>query len=252
MPVRLGSRLGFVDNTGTSSVFSHLHFSIHDRQLTYPDVPWGRSVRPSPMDGQTLSDSDSNKCIKSTNIDYTGENIMLQASNFAGQNWLITPVALAVNETPPRSVAEQKWLLALSGVVKIGLKGNGSKWLRETYRIWPDTVAPMNHAINLHNIPTPPGGSELKFQVEQWVPYSAPSSMYNKNHSVNSGFAVDVWRPHSFGSGKDAVTNTPFGNVFNGIQVDVAVRDIDAFLYRLSYHIVLLGRIRFGLPPIID
>lgn len=252
MPVRLGSRLGFMDNTGTNSVFSHLHFSIHDRQLTYPDVPWGKSVRPSPMSGQTLSDSDSNKCIKSNNVDYTGENIVLQPSSFAGQNWLITPVALAVNETPPRSVAEQKWLLVLSGVANIDLKGNGPKWLRETFRIWPDLLAPMNHAINLHNIPTPPDGYNLKFQVEQWVPYSAPSSMYNKKHSVNSGFAVDVWRPHPFGSDTDVVTNTPFGNIFNGIQVDVAVSDIDAFFYRLSYHIVLLGKIRFGEPTIID
>jgi hypothetical protein len=48
------------------------------------------------------------------------------------------------------------------------------------------------------------------------------------------------------------LTNAGFGNVFSGIQVDVAVSDTDAFLYRLSYHIVLLGKIRFGQPIIIE
>ncbi len=99
---------------------------------------------------------------------------MLYPSSFAGQNWLITPAALAVNETTPSSVTDQKWLLVLSGVANIDLKGNGSRWLRETFRIIPDIFAPMNHAINHHNIPTPPGYN-LRFQVEQWVPYSAPS-----------------------------------------------------------------------------
>lgn len=250
MPVRLGTRLGFMDDTG-NSILDHLHFSIHDRQLTYPGAPEGKSVRPSPMSGQTLDDSDSNKCIESTNIDYTGENTVLYPSSFAGQNWLITPAALAVNETTPSSVTDQKWLLILSGVAIIDLKGNGSQWLRETFRIIPDIFAPMNHAISHHNIPTPPSYN-LRFQVEQWVPYSAPSSMYNENHSVNSGFAVDVWRPHPFDSDTDVVTNTPFGNIFTGIQVDVAVSDIDAYFYRLSYHIVLLGKIRFGQPIIIE
>ena len=31
-------------------------------------------------------------------------------SNYRGQNWLITPAALAVNEPPPE-VYEQRWLL---------------------------------------------------------------------------------------------------------------------------------------------
>lgn len=250
MPVRLGTRLGFMDDTGTS-ILDHLHFSIHDRQLTFAGAPEGRSVRPSPMDGETLSDSDSNKCIKSSNVDYTGANTVLYPSSFAGQNWLITPAALAVNEAPPRSITEQKWLLVLSGVANINLKGNSSQWLRETFRIVPDTFAPMDYALNQYNIPTP-SDYRLRFQVEQWVPYSAPSSMFNKNHSVNSGFAVDVWRPHPFETDFDVDTNAQINRIFSGIQVDVAVSDIDAFFYRLSYHIVLLGRIRFGQPIIIE
>jgi len=35
------------------------------------------------------------------------------------------------------------------------------------------------------------------------------------------------------------------GNIFAGIDVDVAVRDSDAWLYRLGYNITLLGKIVF-------
>ena len=252
MPIRLGTRLGFMDDTG-NSVLDHLHFSIHDRQLNHPNAPEGRSVRPTPMSGVTLDDSDSNKCIESTNIEYTGDNQMIYPSSFAGQNWLITPAALAVNESVPTSVTDQKWILVLSGVVNIDLKGNSSQWRRETVRIVPDMNAPLTHAITHHNVPTPRGQSYLpRFQVEQWVPHSAPSSMFNLELSVNSGFAVEVWRPHPFDTDTDVVTNAPIGNIFSGIQVDVAVSDIDAYLYRLSYHITLLGKIRFGQPIIVD
>jgi hypothetical protein len=250
MPARVGTRLGLMDDTG-NSILDHLHFSIHDRQLLFTDVPEGKSVRPTPMSGQTLGDSDSNKCIRSDNIDYTGDNKVLTPSSYAGQNWLITPAALAVNETPPRSIEDQKWLMVLSGVANIDLRGNSSQWLRETFWLSPDIDAPMNHAINLYNIPTPPG-FRLRFQVEQWVPHATPSSMFNKNHSVNSGFAVDVWRPSPFQTDTDAVTNVDFGNVFTGVHVDTAVSDSDAFFYRLSYHVVLLGKIRFGQQIIID
>lgn len=87
-------------------MLDHLHFSIHDRQLLYSGAPEGRSVRPTPMSGHTLGDSDSNKCVRSNNIEYTGSNQLIYPSSFAGQNWMIVPVAPASNETPPKSVSE--------------------------------------------------------------------------------------------------------------------------------------------------
>ena len=251
MSVRVGTRLGLMDDTG-NSVLDHLHFSIHDRQLTYAGAPEGRSVRPTPMSGYTLGDSDSNKCVRSNNIEYKGTNQLIYPSSFAGQNWLIVPVAQAANERPPASVADQKWMLVLSGVANLNLKGNGSEWLRETVRLLPDILAPIDYAINKFNIPTPSGSFTKRFQVEQWVPHATMSSIYNKNHSVNSGFAVDLWRPHPFFTDTDVVTNAPLDKLFNGIQVDVAVSDIDAIFYRISYHITLIGKIRFGKPIIID
>lgn len=251
MPIRVGTRLGLMDDTG-NSILDHLHFSIHDRQLPYPGAAEGRSVRPTPMSGVTLSDSDSNKCVKSDNIEYTGTNQMIYPQSYAGQNWLIIPVGLAANQQPP-SIANQKWLMVLTGVAIINFKGNGSQWLRETLHLLPDIIAPMNYAINSYGIPIPATtqGYTLQFQVEQWAPHATPSSIFNKDHSVNSGFAVDAWRPNPFFTDMDVVSNQPIHNCFTGIKVDIAVSDIDAYFYRISYHISLIGKIRFGKPIII-
>src|SRR5215212_2714401 len=173
---------------------------------------------------------------------------------FAGQNWLITPAALARNESPPATVSAQKWLLTLSGVGIVNLKGNSEDhWLHETLLLEPTIIDPMHYAIATHGIPTPQGteGSQysLAFRVEQWSPYASLSSIYNRDESYYSGFAVDVWRPNPFGAGLDALSHQPVGNLYTGLQVDVAVRDTDAWLYRVGYNILLLGRIVFLTIP---
>lgn len=56
-----GTLLGFMDDTG-NSMMSHLHFSIHDQHNG------GMSVRPNPMDGQSLDDINDGACIVSTNV----------------------------------------------------------------------------------------------------------------------------------------------------------------------------------------
>jgi hypothetical protein len=168
---------------------------------------------------------------------------MKEITNFAGQNWLITPAALAVGETPPQNISGQKFLLVLSGVGIADFKGNStSQWLHETFRVFPDLQGPLKYAVNKYHIPLP-ATEALNFQLEQWSPFAAMSSIFNQNVSNNSGFAVDAWRPNPFGSGTDAVTNQPVGNLFNGVLVDVAVRDTDAIMHRLSYNFTLLGRI---------
>jgi hypothetical protein len=246
MAVVAGNRLGTMDDTG-DSLMDHLHFSIHDQKIPFPGSEFGGSVRPTPMSGVTLEDGDSGTCVWSTNVE-VGEKQMIEASNFAGQNWLITPAASAVNEAPPAKIKDQKWLLVLSGVAIVDLEGNsGLQWRRETVSIRPNLNGPLQYAIGKYGVPTPPAtsGYLTEFQVEQWAPFAALSSVYNEGQSVNSGFAVDVWRPNPFGTGQDALSNAALDNLFAGIQVDVAVRDSDAWIYRLSYNITLLGKIVF-------
>ena len=230
-----GTHLGRMDDTG-DSIIDHLHFSIHDIQT-------GASIRPTPMAGNVLGDEASGTCVCSRTQEKFGEVLMIEVTEFAGQNWLITPAASAVNETPPGRIQDQKWLLCLSGVAMVGLKGQTSTgWTRTTVSLWPDLQGPMQHAIARYGIPVPQGAA-LWFQVEQWAPFASLASIFNKEQSINSGFAVDVWRPNPFGTESDATTHTPVGNIFRGIQADVAVRDSDAFLYRLGYNILLLGKI---------
>jgi len=64
MYVRQGARLGLMDDTGNSQL-NHLHFSIHDATLM-----GGMSVRPTPMDGFSLSDQASGACITSSNVPF--------------------------------------------------------------------------------------------------------------------------------------------------------------------------------------
>jgi hypothetical protein len=159
-----------------------------------------------------------------------------------------------VNQAPPQNISRQSWILHLSGVTIPNLTGtSAAAWRRETLQIWPDLRGPLNHAINNFSIPRPPGNEGFQytvhFQVQQWAPFAAISSIFDQNQAVNAGFAVDVWRPNPFVTVTDAFSNQPRDRIFDGIQVDVAVRDSDTILYRVSYNISLLGEIVFA--PII-
>jgi hypothetical protein len=140
--------------------------------------------------------------------------------------------------------------LTLSGVAIVDSKGNsGAQWHHETLVLQPNVLDPMHNAITRYSIPRPPGaeGNQyiISFQVEQWAPYASISAIFNQGQSINSGFAVDVWRPNRFESGTDAFSNQPVSNLFTGVQVDVAVRDTDAWLFRVGYNFTLLGKIVF-------
>jgi hypothetical protein len=68
MQVITGQRLGPMDDTGSSSLLHHLHFSIHDRELP-STIHYGASIPPTPLNGVTLGDGDSGKCVFSTNVE---------------------------------------------------------------------------------------------------------------------------------------------------------------------------------------
>jgi hypothetical protein len=82
--------------------------------------------------------------------------------------------------------------------------------------------------------------------VEQCAPLAGLNSIFNKGQSIDSGFAVNAWRLNEFMTGTNAVTNAALGDVFAGFQVEVGVRDTDAWLHRVNYHITIVGKIAFG------
>jgi len=112
---------------------------------------------------------------------------MKSIDTFAGQNWLITPAALALHEGTPANIHIQKWLLILSGVGIVDLKGESqSNWHHETLLISPDFRAPLNRAVHDYAIPPLEHGEgtyNVDFQMVQWAPFAAPSVMYNEGVS---------------------------------------------------------------------
>jgi hypothetical protein len=169
--------------------------------------------------------------------------------DFAVQNWTITPVGLAGNETPS-TIADQRWNIVLTGVVNVNLKGISGQSLRETVLFKPDVGSAMRFAIGRYDIPIPPhafGGevAETVFQVEQYAPHVTISSTRNEDFAINTSYGIDFWRLNPYVTSKDAMTNTAINQVFTGLQVDVEVSDIGGCLSSLSYYITLIGRIRF-------
>lgn len=109
-------------------------------------------------------------------------------------------------------------MFVLSGVVVIDLKGTTSdKWRWETVKIVPKLPLPVGQML----------------VVDQVAPFVSLNSVLNLGHSVNSGFAVDAF--HLSGSGKKLYGGVP-------VEVECAVRDSDAWLYRLGYTITLTGK----------
>jgi hypothetical protein len=197
---------------------------------------------------------------------YRSFNAMKFLTTFAGQNWLIVPAALAVGQAPPQSITQQKWLLVLSGVVIADQRGdNSGGWNQQTVSFEPDvagldvpgaTSGPLNWAIAQYGIPRPTGvaGQDyfVRFALDEWSPFVSLSAIFDQAQSINAGYAVNVWRPNAFGSGTDIVTKQPVGNLFSGVNADLAVSDSDAWIYRLGYNITLLGRIVFIAPAVIE
>jgi len=144
--------------------------------------------------------------------------------NLGPQNWLITPAALAVKETPPQNILDQKWLVVLTGVLDINFEGNSTaEWLNETAVWTPDgfplgsdgpplNSGPLNWAINQYSIPLPPLSPSdyvVVFSLQEWAPFATLSSIFDQDQSINAGYAVNAWRPRHFFNGISTTFSTP-------------------------------------------
>jgi hypothetical protein len=172
----------------------------------------------------------------------------IQVQSFATQNWLITPTALAPGQPTPKA-ASHLWLVVLSGVVVIDLQGNNpNDWRRETVTIQPDSLSlALEFALLESGLPLPNGS--LGLDLQQWAPFASIGSVFEKASSVDAGFAVDAWRASPFEQGTD-LDGLPTNRLFAGVDVDVAVRNTHATLFRLGYNFTLIGKL--GVFPIIE
>jgi hypothetical protein len=175
---------------------------------------------------------------------------MIELKTFSGQNWLITPAALALNERPPRDIHDQKWLLVLTGASYANLKGTDFDEVPDVKPVHfiPDIAGPCNWAINHHGVPRPPGvegqNYNVEFQAELWAPFATVNGSIDED-SDWAQVEAHNWRPGPFRSGFDAFSGNPVANIFNGLVVNCVVADSDATLTLIGYNITLIGKIVF-------
>ncbi|MGG5260435.1 hypothetical protein [Phycicoccus avicenniae] len=200
---------------------------------------------------------------------------MIDLDAYAGQNWTIVPVSRPTRLRPPvitagphhvpGDVAEvdltpaaeldvpypsnQLWQLTLTGVVFCDVQGTSqSAWRYETVSFTPHFTPALEWAASWMGARS--GGRNWLFELEQWAPHVTTATNFNRNVANNSGHGVDAWRPAPFRTETDA-----FGvqrqQLFAGVHADVVVRDTDAIIHRLAYHVTLVGRLTLhDVPPI--
>jgi hypothetical protein len=167
--------------------------------------------------------------------------------NYGVQSSLITPAAYAVNDTPPTDISDQRWLLMLSGVAEVNMEGTSTAdWQAANVLVLSENDASvlwaLNYAISQWRIPQPPT-TDPCFAVDLATPFAGLSKV-EAGVSANAGFGVNYWGLELL-TGENAVTGQQLKNIFNGIKVEVGVRDNDASLYSVGYNIALMGNIVF-------
>jgi hypothetical protein len=68
------------------------------------------------------------------------------------------------------------------------------------------------------------------------------NSIYDEAQSVDAGFAVDSC---------DIVFIDIYNKTFRGLAVSVDVRDVDAYLFKVGFHVILFGKLVVSpiMPP---
>jgi hypothetical protein len=175
---------------------------------------------------------------------------MRQLDAFTGQNWLITPAALAFNEAPPQDIYDQKWLLVLTGSLYANFWGTDFDEVPDVKsgQFNPDIASPCNWAISQYAIARPPGveGTDyfVNFQVENWAPFVSLGGLVDEDSDWAQTEVIN-WQPGPFLSETDALNGTSVGNIFNGVVVNCTAADSDARLTLIGYNITLVGKIVF-------
>jgi hypothetical protein len=112
-----------------------------------------------------------------------------------------------------------------------GLKGETtSDWRRERLVLAID-LQPSIQRVQ----PRAPSQNHLwGIRFEQWVATAAPNAMFNVNVSNNAGWAVDT-----------VIVEDPRTEAVHSarLDLDLAVRDNDGYLYRISYYLHIIGRL---------
>lgn len=140
--------------------------------------------------------------------------------------------------------------LTFSGVALTNLKGNNDgSWNRDTIQL---SIADMGFQKVFERaqslLPPIPANFIYGFVPLQWNAFASPNAMFDKEHSVNAGFAADRFSISKF-IGENAANQTL--NFLGGMNVDLAVKDKDAYIYRVGYFLTCYGYFELYQVPIV-
>lgn len=147
-------------------------------------------------------------------IDFS-QLVPAQAWRFRSPHWVHT------------EVANNRHLVTLTGIVIIDFKGTGSAWRRDR----------LNLGLRFPTSFFPAG---KWFQIEHWAPFITINAIANHQHAVNAGWAVDQFG----GPDVKKISNSV------GIWADIAIRDVDGYLFRVGYTLTVSGRFTEPPPPV--
>jgi hypothetical protein len=155
------------------------------------------------------------------------------ADRFDGRHWMLIPIERASQPPNPPAVPFRAQIV-LSGVALIDFQGTSEpEWHREQFAL--DLGVDFGSALNLAPWPHPRGERWTLFQTEQWAVFATVNARFNANTAYNDGSAVDrFWLDRSRGPVV--------------LVADVAVRDTDAWIYRIGYRVDLYGSMVPGEP----
>jgi hypothetical protein len=112
------------------------------------------------------------------------------STNVLFQNYVFTPAALAVGQTPPKTISDQTWLMVLSGEVALTeVTGNGPNWFQQTVEFSPNMSVPLEAAIEQYSIPTPPPtdiNSTPCFALQYWTLFVTLNSIFDQDEAINA------------------------------------------------------------------
>lgn len=139
------------------------------------------------------------------------------------------------------SPSNLNFVLTFSGVALIdGFKGeNNGNWNRDVLYVSIENIGLQQIQTRLRGtLPNPPNNYSYFFIPLQWSICSSPNSFFNSGQAVNTGFAVDRFR---IANNTVENINGQTLNALGGINIDIAIRDKDAYLYRAAYYFQAYG-----------
>jgi hypothetical protein len=147
------------------------------------------------------------------------ETVPAQQQFFHNSQWIIT------------QLPNNRWCLVLSGLLNIDFfGGQDAGWRQDTIQIIRD-INPLFIYANFDPI-----NYYVTLNVEQYACYGSVCRFWDRDESVNAGFAVDSFYPFFSGGGR------AFGSQ-SGVYLDVGVSDRDAHVVNVGYHLMAIGTI---------